>query len=152
MAHRAALTAFLVLAFSGCRTAPVSEAPQPYRSYLDAREVMKWILDPATDVIWDSAGTIITAEGRIELAPTSDEDWERVRANAAIVAEAGNLLMFPGRAKGPAWVGYAKALSGAGELAMRAAEMKDADQLFDAGGQLYVACVACHDQYWIQGE
>jgi len=146
------LVAMLAFVLSGCRTAPTSETLPSYRSYANTQEIMKWILDPATDVIWDSAGTVITAEGRIELEPTSDEGWERVRVNAAIVAEAGNLLMFSGRAKGPDWIGFARSLSGAGELAMRAAGERDADALFDAGGQLYVACVACHDQYWTPDE
>ena len=110
---------------------------------------MEWILDPAADVIWDSAGFVITAEGETDLAPTTDEGWEHVRNNAAIVAETGNLLMMPGRTAGPAWVAYAQALTAAGKVAMAAADAHDADALFDAGGQLYQACRACHAQYMV---
>ncbi len=110
---------------------------------------MEWILDPAADVIWDSAGTIITAEGERDLAPTTDEGWDQVRSSAALVGETGNLLMMPGRASGPAWVAYAQGLTAAAEVAMAAAEARDADALFDAGGQLYQVCRACHEQYMV---
>ena len=70
---------------------------------LSTKQVMEWILDPATDVIWDSAGTIITEQGSRELAPTTEEGWEHVRNSAAVVAETGNLLRVPGRSLGPDW-------------------------------------------------
>ena len=138
---------------SGCD--PATEPPNdpvsspPYQPITNVRQTMDWILDPATDVIWESAGTIITAEGRTELAPTTDEGWERVRNHAAIVAETGNLLMMPGRAVGPDWIEYAQGLNAAGRLAMEAAEAHDADALFDAGGHLYRVCLACHRQYML---
>jgi hypothetical protein len=122
-------------------------APPPYRLVTDARQTMEWILDPAADVIWDSAGFIITAEGETDLAPTTDEGWEQVRQSAALVAEAGNLLMLPGRAAGPEWVAYAEGLTGAGVLAMAAAEAHDAEALFEAGATLYQVCRGCHEVY-----
>ena len=126
-----------------------SYAPPPYEPVADVRQIMEWILDPAADGIWDSAGTIITAEGRTELAPTTDAGWDDVRRHATILAEAANLLMLPGRAAGPDWIAYAQALRTTGRQALAAAEARDADALFDAGGQLYQACVACHTQYWV---
>jgi hypothetical protein len=113
---------------------------------------MQWILEPAADVIWDSAGTIITAEGRTELAPTTDAGWDDVRKHAAILAEAANLLMLPGRAAGDDWIAYARALQTTGRQALTAAEARDADALFEAGGQIYQACVACHAQYWLPAD
>jgi hypothetical protein len=109
---------------------------------------MQWIIEPAADEIWDSAGTIITAEGRTELAPTTDAGWDDVRKHAAILAEAANLLMLPGRAAGPDWIAYAQGLRTTARQALAAAEARDADALFEAGGQIYQACVACHAQYW----
>ncbi len=110
---------------------------------------MEWILDPAVDVIWESAGSIITAEGEADLAPTTDAGWQHVRNSAAVVAETGNLLIMPGRANGPDWIAYAQALIEAGEAAMVAAEARDADALFAAGGQLYQVCRGCHEQYLV---
>jgi hypothetical protein len=128
-------------------------APEPpYQAIADVQQTMAWILLPSADVIWDSAGTIITAEGRTELAPTSDAGWENVRNHAAIVAETGNLLMMPGRAQGAEWIAHAQGLHATGRQAMRAAEAQDADALFEAGGQIYQACVACHARYWVPAD
>ena len=106
----------------GCES---TVSPVPYEPIADARETMAWIVLPAAEVIWDSAGTIITAEGRTELAPTTAEGWEEVRRNAAILAEAGNLLMMPGRAQGPEWIAYSQSLHATGRLAMAAAAARD---------------------------
>ena len=137
----------------GCIAGPEPPAPQsemvPFRPATNVQQTMAWILDPATDVIWESAGTIITAEGETDLAPTTEAAWENVRNQAAVVAESGNLLMLPDRTSGPAWNTYAQALVSAGQRAMAAAEARDADALFDAGGQLYVVCRGCHAQFLI---
>jgi len=123
---------------------------QPYQVVTNTHQTMSWILDPAADVIWDSAGTIITAQGSEELAPTSDEGWAEVVSAAAVLTEAGNLLMMPGRAAGDDWIEYSRGLVGAGQLALQAAEAQDSDALFDAGGRIFQVCKACHAQYWVE--
>ena len=138
----------LAALLSGCSTPGTPDAAPPYEPVADVRQTMLWLLEPAADVIWDSAGTIITAEGRTELAPTTDAGWDNVLEHAAILAEAANLLMLPGRAAGPDWIAYAQGLHATARLALAAAEARDGDALFDAGGQIYQACVACHTQYW----
>lgn len=141
-----------------CGEAPMPAAPAvqesgpAYESIANVKQVMQWVLDPAADFIWDSAGTIITAEGRTELAPTTDEGWAKVRDHAAIVAESGNLLMMPGRAAGSDWIEHARGLQLAAKHAMEAAEAQDADALFDAGGEIYVVCRSCHSQFWVTVE
>jgi hypothetical protein len=122
----------------------------PYQPVNDVHHVMELILDPATDVIWGSAGTIISEEGRRELAPTTDEGWHKVEQAAAVVTESGNLLMMPGRSGGEDWNEYSSGLIEAGKLAMKAAQDQDSDALFDAGGRLYQVCLACHNQYWVE--
>jgi hypothetical protein len=42
---------------------------------------------------------------------------------------------------------FAQELSDMGLRAARAAEAHDAEALFTAGGDLYLACTACHDSY-----
>jgi hypothetical protein len=157
---RSLLGLVVLLAITGCQQSVGREAlpgtpantgtptvAPPLRPITNVRQTMEWILDPAADVIWDSAGTIITVEGPTELAPTSADAWHHVRDSAAIIAETGNLLMMPGRALGPAWIQYSQQLTAAGELAIAAAEAQDSEALFDAGGELYRACLACHERY-----
>jgi hypothetical protein len=129
-----------------------TSAEPPYQSITNIHQTMAWILDPAAEVIWDSAGTIITAQGHQELAPTTDAGWAEVLHAAAILTEAGNLLMMPGRAAGDDWIEYAQGLTAAGQLAIKAAQDQDDEALFEAGGRIYQVCRACHNQYWIEDE
>ena len=129
--------------------APTTDPASVYRPITNIRQTMEWILDPAVDVIWDSAGFIITEEGERDLSPTTDEGWNHVRNSAATVTEVGNLLLMPGRNAGPEWTTYARNLIGAGVTAIAAAEAQDAKALFDAGGDVYQACRSCHAQFLI---
>jgi len=138
----AALAALLTV---GCAQ---EEAPATqYRGIADVHQTMIWILEPAADVIWDSAGFIITVEGEQDLTPTTVEGWLKVVNAAAVVAETGNLLMMPSRAAGDDWLEYAGGLVEAGTVALEAAQKQDGKALFDAGGQIYQVCLACHSQY-----
>jgi len=129
----------------GCEPQP---AEMPFKAELNLHDTMSYILDPAADVIWDSAGTVITEAGHQDLAPTTDEGWDRVRNNAAVVIETSNLLMMPGRAiDEDNWMEISKGLMVAGKRAMAAAEAHDGDALFDAGGHLYRVCLSCHQSY-----
>ncbi len=123
-----------------------------YKLSGDVKHIMQWVLDPAVDGIWGSAGTIITADGSKELAPTTDEGWLAVEHSAAVVAASGNLLLMPGRAvDDEGWRNISQGLVEAGLVAQAAAKNQDSDALFDAGGQIYRICKACHSVY-IQGE
>ncbi|NQX88872.1 MAG: cytochrome c [Halioglobus sp.] len=127
-------------------------AKPAYDLAMNSHQLMEWVLEPAADIVWDSAGTIITAEGHRELAPGTDAGWDKVVRAGAVLREAGNLLMLPGRAAGADWLEYSQALSGAGRRVMAAANAQDPDALFDAGGHVYQICRACHDQYWVRDE
>jgi hypothetical protein len=126
----------------------VQDQATPFKTATNLKQTMEWVLDPAADHIWDSAGAIITDAGTEELAPTTDAGWELVRNSAAIVAQSGNLLMLPGIALGENdWMELSAGLVDAGMLALKAAEAQDSDALFKAGGQIYNVCRACHQQY-----
>lgn len=148
---RATFVLFAFVLFTTC-TQPETPKPLPFKITGDVKHTMQWVLDPAADHIWDSAGTIITLEGEQDLAPTTDEGWLAVQHSAVVVAESGNLLLMPGRARdGPDWREIALGLVDIGMRAKQAAEAQDADALFEVGGQLYRVCVSCHTQY-IEGE
>ncbi len=119
-----------------------------YNTALNVKEVMALVLEPASDILWDSGGWVLDASGYEELYPTTDEGWDFVRAQAAVVVESGNMLALPGRAEdNDAWMIYAEGLSDAGILAMEAAAAQNEEDFFQAGAQLYSVCTACHQAY-----
>lgn len=140
------LSAVLVcLLLGGCGQ---QSAPSPFDNTHSTHDVMTWVLDPAADHVWASAGQIITEAETVDLAPTTDEGWDQVRYSATVVAEAGNLLMLPAHARDQRdWMEISHGLFQAGVLAEQAAQAQDADALFDAGGVIYNVCVACHQLY-----
>ena len=140
----------LLLLLTACGQQEQAEQAKPtvFKPTGDVMHLMAWVLDPAADHVWDSAGSIITATGTRELAPTTDEGWLAVQHSAAVIAETGNLLLMPGliRDNGD-WQDISHGLIAAGMRAKAAAEAQDTDALFDAGGQIYRVCTSCHSLY-----
>jgi len=153
---RVFVVAWTLVFLSGCGSAEGwvgSDREVPDRPVVSVKQLMESVLDPAADVVWGSAGFVITAEGETDLQPTTPEGWLRVRNSAVVVAESGNRLMLLGRSAGPDWISHATALVKAGRAAVSAAEARDAAALFDAGGEVYQACRSCHVQFMVsQGE
>ena len=140
-----AFVLFLIFVLAGCEE---PSEPQPYKPIANSKQMMNWILDSQADVIWGSAGAIITIEGTQDLAPTTQEGWDNVRNAAATIAEVSNVLMMPGHARaGADWIEILQGLQATAVQLIDAAERQDADAVFDLGGQLYNVCVACHQLY-----
>ena len=134
----------LSLALLGC----TPDKPKTNTTSLNLKQLMEWVIDSNADVIWDSVKFITTNEGTKEIFPQTDQEWEAIRNSSATLIEAGNLLMLEGRAKdNTEWVKYAQRLSNTSEVALKAAQEKNKEALFDAGGNIYNACKACHDKY-----
>jgi hypothetical protein len=141
----AMLPAISTLVFVGCSSPP---PPPPFTPIADNTLLMQSVVDPAADVIWESVGTIITKEGVEEIRPKNADEWTAVRNSAIALAESGNLLMMIPRAKdGGEWMTMSKALVDTGNAAIRAADARNPEQLFNAGGDIYVACTNCHQKY-----
>ncbi len=137
--HRV-LSLALVLTLPGC--APELE---PGETVADVRHFMITVVEPAAEVYWASVGTIMTLERTVEIAPKTHEDWEAVRDAAMILAESGNLLLLPERVQeGEQWTILAQALTATGRRALAAAEARDPEAVFDAGGEVYLVCAECH--------
>ncbi|MBL4582498.1 MAG: hypothetical protein JKY29_11815 [Gammaproteobacteria bacterium] len=129
------------------QTSTTTDEPA-YNTSLNVTDIMNLVLEPASDILWDSGGWILDASGYEELYPTTDEGWAYVRAQAAVIVESGNMLALPGRAEdNDAWMIYADGLSEAGILAMDAAAAQNEEDFFQAGAQLYSVCTACHQAY-----
>lgn len=143
-----------VWALGGCDRGAGDAASVPAQPVGDMHDTMTWLLDPAADVIWGSAGFVLTEDGETPLAPTTDDGWARVRHSAVVVAEGGNLLLLPHLLPDPAdgvgtdaWVEFAQGMTRIGMEAIAAVDAKDADALFEVGGHLYNVCLACHQVY-----
>lgn len=122
--------------------------PPPFKPIADTKLLMDAFVDPNADIIWASVGTIITAAGEENIRPKSEEEWMAVRNAAVAVTEAGNLLMIVPRAKdGDEWMRLSQAMVDTGAAAIKAAEAKNPDQVFDAGAEIYAVCSNCHAKY-----
>src|SRR6185369_5036010 len=138
-----------LLIVAGCEAPPPPPPPAPpYAITLTVKQVMEWVVDPAADVIWDSVKTVITEKGTQEIAPKTDADWDKVRDGAATLMEASNALMIEGRARDKKeWMMAARRLGDAANQALKAAQAKNTETLFNEGGNIYKACAACHSKY-----
>jgi hypothetical protein len=152
-------------------------AASPYRLVGTIKELMEGIVDPSSDVLFESVATDITSKGVQEKRPQTDEEWAVVEHNALMLAEAANLLKMPGRqvakpgektkSEGPdapeltapeiakkiganraLWLKYANGLQGAALKALDAARKKSVDGLFTVGEDIDMACENCHLEYW----
>jgi hypothetical protein len=71
-----------------------------------------------------------------------------VERSALTLAESGNLLMLPGRARDEdKWVKDTKLLVDVATAAFKAARAKDIDAVLALNEQLNTACVTCHQDY-----
>ena len=140
----------MFLGVAGVAAAACSSGPQPppFKPVVDTKLLMQATIDPTADEIWDAVKTVITKDRTEETRPKTNEEWTAVRNHAVTLAESGNLLMMVPRAKdGGEWMARSQELIESSERAIRAAEAKNADQLFTAGGDIYEACSNCHQKY-----
>jgi dienelactone hydrolase len=118
-------------------TAPPAAAP-PVATIAD---VMRAVNEP-TGV----RGALIQA---LEQEPAGPRQWDRVRANAALVAEAGNLLQActPRKGARDQWLEQAKAFTAAAETIVSAADRRDYRAAQRGLKELGERCAACHEQH-----
>src|SRR4051812_5351153 len=141
---------FNIVCLSGCEAPrpPAPPAAPPYTTTLSLKQVMEWVIDPAVDVIWDSVKSVITEKGTQEIAPHTDAEWDKVRDAAATLMEASNALMIEGRARDQKeWMAAARRLGESANQALKAAQAKNTEALFNEGGNIYKACAACHSRF-----
>lgn len=127
--------AFLLLFLA---TATVAQAPEPFKPFATMSQLMVEIIYPTSDAIFYVERN----------APKNDVDWKILKQNAITLAEAGNLLMMPSRARDQEnWMKDAKLMVDAGAAAYKAAQAKDLEAVIALNDQLYTSCVTCHQQY-----
>ncbi len=80
--------------------------------------------------------------------PTTDAEWGAIERSALTLAESGNLLMMPGRARDQGdWIKDSKMVVDAGTAAFKAARAKDMNAILALNEQLVASCTTCHRQY-----
>ena len=164
-------------ALAACGEPPVpAEAPAAaaYSPTASIEEVMRHMIDPAADAIWESVVTDVTSEGVVEHVPETDDDWQALRGHALTLLESTNLLLMPGRpvaapgsrsempgvdlepeqieallaADRTAWTQFVSARRASGATVLDAVGRRDVDALLVAGDGLDLACENCHLRYW----
>lgn len=140
---------------AGCllQSACADRSAVSFDTSIDTRQLMNWMIDPSSKVVFGAVATIITEQGEQNVQPRTDEEWNHVRNNAVMVLEAGNLLMLEGRARPSSvqdvadWNAKARAMSAAARTAIEATDVKDPEALFAASGDIYQSCTDCHEKY-----
>jgi hypothetical protein len=109
--------------------------PQPIGTI---SELMVHLIYPTSDAIF----YILTR------TPTSTAEWGALEGQALMLAESGNLLMMPSRARGrDQWIQDAKLMLDVGEAALKAAQDRDVEALSELNEQLYQSCTTCHQHF-----
>lgn len=136
------------------------------------KELMDCVVDPAADGIWDAVAVRSTKKGIEYHQPRTAEEWAAVRRHAIALIEAMNLVTLPGRRAAPSgtkpglgelapaeierdieqkralFVSFAQALQVTAQRTLEAIDHKDTDAVMTTGGDIDVACEACHVVFW----
>ena len=140
------------LALLACDTPPPPPPLPPFKPIATTAELMRAVVDPSADVLWASVGSVVTSEGVENFFPRAEDEWFKVENAAVTLMESGNLLMIGERAQDQAeWMTLSQGLVDAGKLALTAAQSRNPDEIFRIGGDVYAACDACHQRYWVEG-
>ncbi|MDY6946112.1 MAG: cytochrome c [Pseudomonadota bacterium] len=152
----AALLASCLL-HAGCSDRPAAALATPvaagFDTSIDTRQLMSWVVDPSSKVVFGAVASIVTERGEEQVQPRTDQEWNTIRNNAAMLLESGNLLLLEGRARNAQiqdpqdWNTRARAMSAAARTAIDATDVKDPEALFDASGEIYQTCTDCHEKY-----
>jgi cytochrome c556 len=147
---------------------------------VSVKELMRFVIDPLADNIFDAVKTEVTPKGTVETVPKTEEDWEKVRIGGVSMVETAELLKMvrpftpPGdknNSEGPdavelspeeimakvqkdpvEWNARIQALKNVGLATIELANKKDVAALWDASENLDEACENCHRSYWYPKE
>jgi hypothetical protein len=172
---------------SSCSSSKPTQAPAhgpelwgDLKPVVSVKELMRDMIDPLSDNIFDAVRSEVTDKGVVETVPKTDEDWEKIRIGAVTLAEGASLLKIPrpfappgdqNNSTGPdavelapaqitaklqadpvEWNARIEALRNVGLEVLDIVKRKDVKELWDAGQNLDEACENCHRSYWYPGE
>jgi len=147
---------------------------------VSVKELMKYMIDPVADNIFNAVSTTTTKQGTVDVEPKTDEDWEKIHVGAVSLAEGAYLLKIrrpfapagdENNSTGPnaveltpaqmaakverdpvEWNARIEALRNVALEALDVVKRRDVAELWDLGENLDKACEACHRSYWYPGE
>jgi hypothetical protein len=178
------LLGVLVAACSSSKPAPASartsELWGDLKPVVSVKELMKYMIDPMADNIFDAVETVVTKDGVVTKEPKTEEDWEKIQIGAISLAEGAYLLKVPrafappgdlNNSTGPnavelspaqiaakverdpvEWNARIETLRNASLAILDIVKKKDVSAMWDAGEILDQACENCHKSYWYPGE
>jgi hypothetical protein len=112
-------------------------------------QIMNVLTTPASEVVFSAVSTVLSSRGLEQVVPKTDQDWQRVEANAALLAESGNLLLLGSRVRdNSAWTTMTRDFIEASIVSMNAARAKDVNALYDSFERLNSTCERCHLKYF----
>ena len=164
-----------------------SAAPAPppalwgdMKPVVSVKELMRDMIDPASDYIFDAVKIVTTKNGTVENVPKTDEDWAKLRIGATTMAEGVYLLKVPrpftpagdeNNSTGPEatelspaqikaklekdpvlWNAKIEALRNVALEVLEIVKKKNTAELWEASYNLDQACESCHLQYWYPGD
>lgn len=145
---KALAAAGLVLGLlTGCAKA------EPELPYGPVQLMMANEVQPTAEVYWNAVRFVSELiDGEVidtNYVPKTEEDWAKIDAAAAHLAELGEVLKSPAYAEGRGedWPVFAQGLVDIAGKAAEAAKTRDADKVFAVGGLVYNVCSACHQAY-----
>jgi hypothetical protein len=148
--HIAVLLAALVAAGcsgaagDGSQAGAAADGSQ-FRPVANVGQLMAAIVIPESDRVFES---VVYENGVLTAAPETLEDWAALEFSAIALAESGNLMLMPPRARDNGeWVARVHEFIEASQALLRTARTQDVDAFLLAGSDLYDTCLSCHTQY-----
>jgi hypothetical protein len=142
--------AFIIAGARLARQAPKASAAADVvlTPVASVKQIMKGTVGPAANRVFESVQVSVTKEGTEEKAPQTDAEWEAVGNDAAVLAEAGNLIMMKGRAiDNGDWMKISRQMIDASKVVLKAVEAKSPDKILESGEALNGSCDTCHEKY-----
>jgi hypothetical protein len=178
------IVSVLSFACSGSKPKPPSSSSPvlwgELKPVVSVKELMRDMIDPASDFVFDAEKVESTKTGTVERMPRTDADWDRIRIGAVTLAEGIALLKIPrpfappgddNNSRGPEaselspaqikakleadpvlWNAKIEALRNVGLEVLEIVKNRKADELWEASDNLDQACESCHIQYWYPGD
>lgn len=130
-------TATLLYASPSFQSAPQTPST-PVKPIGTMSELMVKIIYPYSDAIF-----YVERE-----APQNEAEWMALESKALTLAEMGNLLMAPPRARDQVqWMKDAQLLVDVGAAAYKGARARNLQAIIDLNADLYESCQSCHEHY-----